>query len=180
MSRGKKLHQSLPPDLLLVEEILTSKNITSLKAINSTVPIKIQFLNPVEPLDIFFLLNWFIRKGLENLNVDFYTSDPVLLKKTSEGIFSKNELENYCLPQNLSIEYSWLKQLTDGKMQIDPRLLLKIQFHWIESKVELQNIVDNNELYHFIIKGPVFSDSYEKLPSINVLPCYQVEFKFSA
>lgn len=163
----------LPPDLLQIEKMINSAILAKVKQHAVIDPIKIQFSNPVEPLDVFFMLNWFVRSGVENINIDFYTSDPILLKKTSEGIFKGTDILEYCQPQNLKIEQPWLKEIAEGIFQVDPRLLLKIQFHWIASLKTLESIEVETK-YHFLIKGPVFSDSYEKIPMASTLPCYEV------
>lgn len=180
MGRVKNGTLYLPPDFIQVEKLLTPSNIVKLKTLATTGPIKIYFINPVESLDIFFLVNYLFSLELENLNVDFYTSDPILLKKASDGFYFKSEVEEYCFPQNLPSEHNWIKLLSNDKMQVDPRLLLKIQFHWMESTEQVPKLISHSNNHHLVITGPVFSDSYEQLPMNKILPCYQVELNFSA
>ncbi len=170
MGRQKSNSLSLPPDFVHVEKILTSANVLKLQTLSTSQHLKIYFINPVESLDVFFLVNYLFSLGLDKLNVDFYTSDAILLKKASEGIYKKSEIEEYCLPQNLPLEQTWLKLVASDKMQIDPRLLLKIQFHWIES-TEVNTLTDG----HMVVKGPMFSDSYDKSEGSGILPCYKVD-----
>lgn len=172
MSSDKKIKKVaiLPPDLVALAQVINSKKIERLREISLTGSIKIQFFNPVETLDVFFMTNWFLEMGLTHLNIDFFSYDPILLKNSAEGVFKMKDVENYCLPQNLKIEQPWLKQSEGEICFVDPRLLLKIQFHWIERMEDLPK-----GKHHIIVKGPVFSDSYEKVRTLSILPCYSVE-----
>jgi len=168
---SKKLRSPrLPPDLLQLEEKITCQQFGKLQETANNRPIKILFVSPVEPLDVFFMINWFLVKGVSNIHVDFYSTDPILIKITSDGMFTLKELENYCSPQNLNIKQSWLRMTSQDMYQIDPRLLLKIQFHWVDSTTPIVSAE-----FDVILTGPVFSDTYEKVPGLNALPCYTVQ-----
>jgi hypothetical protein len=160
----------LPPDLMPLEEVLTPIIIKDLVDKCSSRPLKILFLNPVETLDVYFMLHWFLEMGITNIHVDFYSTDPILLKNASEGVFRSQDVENYCLPQNLKLDQPWLQKRLNNQYAVDPRYLLKIQFHWSPNS---HSVPTNG--FHIVLSGPVFSDSYDRLPVLNLLPCYKVE-----
>ncbi len=64
MGRQKSNSLSLPPDFVHVEKILTSANVLKLQTLSTSQHLKIYFINPVESLDVFFLVNYLFSLGL--------------------------------------------------------------------------------------------------------------------
>lgn len=164
----------LPPDFLNLEKLIHSKSFLKLKSKFEFEDLKILFINPVDFLDVYFLMAWLYKNKIEKFRVDLFSPDHILRGKVIKGLVKTDELLDYCSPQGLLSDVQWAKKIDTQLWQIDPRLVLKVQCHW-DDHLNLDQIRSDKN-HHLMIIGPVVSVTYDNNISNSILPCYEIIF----
>lgn len=176
MSRAKnnnsEFSSELPPDFSSLDKIVRSKEFIKSKSHFEKEALSILFVNPVDFLDVFFLMAWLTENKLDKFKIDVYSPDQILRTKVGRGLIAISELEEYCVPQGLNSNIKWARKLDTQFLQVDPRFVLKAQCHWVEHTNIEQFRIDKN--HHLIIIGPVVSETYQNNLSNALLPCYEI------